>query len=318
MMSNVKNVRWVVAHEPIDLFVRAANAFAKEVHEKTDGQLNIEVMTLTEYSNKYNGGVAVSKYDVVNRMNQGIVEMSQLYTPELGQFNKDMHVLDMPFLFEDHEHAARVLEGQVGKQLLDGVAKNSNIRGLAFTYSGGFRMMPGAKAIEKMEDFAGLKVRVSERTNVAADTFIAVGAEPVQLGIEEVARAVADGTVDAGESTYPRYYSMGQSETCPYINDTKHSLFLTSIVMANSFWDTLSEDIKLVVAQAAFSAARLERAESLVDAELTVQQAKKDGIKVVELAQAEIDKFKAATKSLYTKYQDYFSPGLVEQIRAAA
>jgi len=312
-----QNVRWVIAHEPIDLFLRAANAFSEKVEAATNGKLKIEVMTISDYSERYNNGVQVSKYEIAERMERGDIEMSQLYTPELGGYNKDIHALDMPFLFEDHAHATRVLEGPIGQDLMAGVAKNSNIRGLAFTYSGGFRMVPASKAIKSVEDFAGVKVRVSERTPVALDTFLAIGAEPVQMAIEDVAEGVGSGSIDAGESTYPRYYSMGQSETCDFINNTAHSLFLTTIVINNDFWNALDAETKEIVGDAAFMSARLERAESLVDAEQTIERAKTDGKTVVNFSEAETAKFKEATQSLYAKYKDYFSAGLIDAIKAA-
>jgi TRAP-type C4-dicarboxylate transport system substrate-binding protein len=311
------NVRWVIAHEPIDLFLRAANAFAEKVSAATSGKMQIEVMTITDYSNRYNNGVQVSKYEIADRLQAGEMEMSQLYTPELGDFNKDFHALDMPFLFKDHEHASRVLEGEIGQQLMADVAANSKIRGLAFTYSGGFRMVPASKAIQSIEDFAGVKVRVSERTPVAMDTFLAIGADPVQMAIEEVGPKVGTGEIGAGESTYPRYYSMGQAETCDFINDTKHSLFLTTIVINEDFWNSLDAETQAIVSDAAFMSARLERAESLVDADETIAKAQAEGKQVVAFSEEETAKFKKATEGLYEKYKDYFTPGLISAIQAA-
>jgi hypothetical protein len=34
---SVKTIKWVIAHEPIGLFLKVAEAFSKEVNEKTNG-----------------------------------------------------------------------------------------------------------------------------------------------------------------------------------------------------------------------------------------------------------------------------------------
>jgi TRAP-type mannitol/chloroaromatic compound transport system substrate-binding protein len=52
----MKTIRWVIAHEPIDLFLRAANRFSKQVKEQTNGAIDIEVLSLTDYAKKYNDG----------------------------------------------------------------------------------------------------------------------------------------------------------------------------------------------------------------------------------------------------------------------
>merc|ERR1719261_315533 len=127
------------------------------------GQLDFEIMTLGEYSERYHAGKKVTKHDLLDLMEQGEIEMSQMYTSTLGRkHNRDMWALDMPFLFRDHEHARMVLEGDVGKKLMSDLAAKTNVQGLAFTYSGGYRMIPANVVIEKIEDFQGLPLRCNK------------------------------------------------------------------------------------------------------------------------------------------------------------
>lgn len=313
-MNNYKKIRWVLAHEPIDLFLRAANRFSKEIIEKTNGQIEIEVMTLSQYEQKYANGKKVTKHDLLDLMESGEIEMSQMYTTTLGKFNKDMFVLDMPFLFRNHEHAASVLEGQIGKGLMAGLAKVSNIQGLAFTYSGGYRMIAATKPIHTVEDLKGLKVRVA-KSPVAEDCFTAVGAIPVPMELEEINEAIGQELIDGGESTYPRFYSMKQNEVSQFVNDTQHSLFLTSILVGKNFWNTLDPQLQSLMTEAALIAASIERKESVEDIKIIQNKCKEDGIAIVTLSLAEQDKFKVATQSVYTKYKSFFTDGLVDKIK---
>jgi len=313
-MVQPRTVRWVLAHEPIELFVRAAKKFTEEVNARAAGHLDIEVLTLSEYSAKYNGGKKVSKHDLLDLMDSGAIEMSQMYTTWLGErYSKDMHVLDLPFLFRDHDHAARVLDGEIGRCLLGGLAESSNIKGLAFTYSGGFRMIPATTEINSMRDFDGLPVR-SNRSPVAVDTFKALGAKPVVLELEDITDAVSKGVIVGGESTYPRFYALNQNEVCEIINDTAHSLFLTSIIVSTRFWDALDPALQTTIAEAALNAARFERKESVDDIALVQQRCAEDGIKVVTLPAEEVAKFKQAVEPVYTKYRPMFGD-LVDRIQ---
>jgi len=314
MMTKSKTIRWVLAHEPYDLFLRAAEKFSKDVAEKTNGQINIEVMGLTEYVEKYNNGQPLDRYKIRELVDTGVIEMSQMYTTTLGLVDSDMFVLDMPFIFRDHSHAARVLDGEIGQELMNSLADKSNIKGLAFTYSGGFRAIIGNRVIESVEDMTGMRVRVAH-CPVAEDTMRAFGADPVVMPIENLRDALGNKQVDSGESTYPRIYGMNQNETASVINHTEHSLFLTTIIMNKGLWNELTVEQQKIFQEAAIAAAHIERAESLEDIEITQKRAVEDGIQVNYLAPETQQQFKKSVDVVYNKYQNYFSNNLISRIQ---
>jgi len=312
----MKTIRWVLAHEPIELFLRAAKRFKKTMEEMAPGVLDYEIMTLSEYSDKYQNGKKVTKHDLIDLMEAGEIEMSQMYTSTLGRkHHRDMWALDMPFLFRDHDHAQKVLEGEIGQSLLAGLNEKTNVHGLAFTYSGGFRMIPANVVIDKIEDFKGQPLRCN-MSPIATETFIAVGADPHQIELEEINEGVQDGRIVGGESTYPRFYGLKQNEHMSVINDAEHSLFLTSILVAKDFWDSLGDDIKEKIEYASFDAARSERQESVEDITVVKARCLDDDIAVHTMAVEERVKFQKATEYLYDKFEDMFSVGLINKIKA--
>jgi len=310
-----KHVKWVLAHEPIELFIRAAKVFAAEVNARAPEQLEIEVMTMSEYSQKYNGGVLVTKHELVDLLDSGKIEMSQTYTITLGKINKDFFALDLPFLFKDHDHASRVFEGDVGAGLLDSLQETKKIKGLAFTYSGGFRIIPGNEPVARIEDLRGIKVRTSH-SPVAIETFKTLGADVVPMELEELSENLGSANVAVGESTYPRVYALGHDKVSKVINHTEHSLFLTSILIGTDFWNTLSAELQAVVAESAKVAARYERVISIDDVAKTQARAEADGIEVIKMSKEEQARFAAETKVVYDKFQDYFTAGLVQSIQS--
>jgi len=142
-----------------------------------------------------------------------------------------------------------------------------------------------------------------------------VGAEPVQIELEEITQAVTDGRIQGGESTYARFFALHQNECCPVINDAEHSLFLTSIIVAKDFWSDLEQDLQEQIKVAAMDAARSERRESIEDVDIVKAQCAKDDIKVVTMAAEERKKFEKATEYLYDKFDNMFSDGLLTKIR---
>jgi len=309
------HVKWVIAHEPIGLFLKVAETFAKEVNEKTYGMFDIEVLSLSDYAVKYNNGEKITKYDLMDMINSGEIEMSHIYTTWLGDYNKDLHALDLPFLFKDHDHADRVLEGEIGAELLAGVSKESNIKAMSFTYSGGYRVVPANFEADSVKSWEGRKVRTS-RSPVAVDTFKLLGAVPYEnIALEEMNQAADSGIIDAGESTYVRVFPLEQHKSFSVVNDTAHSLFLTSIIVNQDFFAQFDSDVQEIMTTAAFNAARQERRESIANIPNILAECESEGVKVIKMSEEEEVKFKQVTSKVYEMYTDYFTPGLVQKIQ---
>ena len=317
-MNKPVKIRWVLAHDPIGLFLRAAKVFVKELEERAPGQLDFEVLTLSEYSEKYYNGKPVTKYDLLNLMEQGYLEMSQVYTTWLAErYNKNLNIIDMPFLFKDHDHAGRVFDGEIGTEMLAGIAaSNKGVRGLAFTYSGGYRMIPSKTEIKSVADFKGKKVRVS-MSPCAEDTFRLLGADPIKFPVEDIAEAVGEGRVEAGESTYARFFSLKQDTTCPVIVDARHNISATSIIVNDAFWASLPSHLQDILQGAAYASAKSERKEAVDDVDTVQAQALEQGVRVVKWTEEARSEFASATEELYQKYDSYFENNLLQRIRNA-
>lgn len=313
----MKHIKWVIAHEPIGLFLKVAEDFAAKVNAKAKGKYFIEVLSLTDYSNKYNEGKRVTKNDLMDLINSGAIEMSHIYTTWLADYNKDLHALDLPFLFKDHDHATRVLDGDIGRSLLNTVSNNSNIHAMSYTYSGGFRIVPANFKADTVEAWQGKKVRTS-RSPVAVDTFKLLGAQPFEgIALEEMNAAADQGIIEAGESTYVRVFPLDQHKSFEFVNDTAHSLFLTSIIVNKDFFAGLDMHDQGVFSEAAAAAALIERKTSVADIPNILAECEQNGVEVVRMDDKELVKFQEVVSEVYDMYADYFQAGLVESIQKA-
>ena len=308
-------VKWVLAHEPIELFIRAAERFKEVIEERAPGRLNIDILTLSQYSEKYCNGESVTKGQLLGRLGSGEIQMSQMYTYVLSKYNRDLDVLDMPFLFRDHDHAQRVFEGPIGEKMLDGYGTDSSkIKGLGFTYSGGYKNMAFNKNVTALTDFVGAKVRTSN-SPVAQATVRSLGAEPTTFEIEELAARLGTDEIDAGECTWPRFYGNDVYKSAKTVVNTDHSLLVTNIIINTAFFDQLDIELQSIVKDAAIVAARFEREISIDDVVPTSARARKEGYKIVDLSESERSKFVSTTSIVYDQFADYFSPGLIDSIR---
>ena len=315
-MNQTRKIRWLLYHEPIELFVRTAEAFAKEIKQLTEGRIEIEVYTIKEYNEKFSNGDAAAPLAL---MQSGDIEMSQVQVGTLGAWDaSDFFALELPFLFNSHDHATRVLEGDIGQGMLKGLQKTTPAHGLAFTYSGGFRCVAADRDITTVDDLVGLNMTTSTNP-VMVDTALAFGCVPVSVHTRDLdpAAATSRQTSNAVETTLPRYKNEANPEIHTHVTNTKHSMYLTSIIVATEFWNSLSDADKAAMEQAALTSSRLERQWSIDDANKisTSTEAQRElGITYKEFSEEETAKLKQRVEAIYNKYTQFFTPGLVDGI----
>jgi C4-dicarboxylate-binding protein DctP len=320
-MNQTRKIRWLIAHEPVNLFLRTAEAFKAKIAELTDNQYEVEIFTPTQYRemNQIAFNHAAPQLDPMLGMEAGELEMSQLHITELAKWHSaDFFALELPFLFKDHDHCARVLEGPIGKTMLANLQDRSPATGLAFTYSGGFRCVASDAEITSLSDLEGIKFATTHNP-VTIDTVEAIGAEPESFTIQDfITKFKEEGyTADALETTIPRYLAQFQNTSKKFLTNTKHDMFLTSIIISNKFLATLDADTQAKFNEACLYASRLERQWSVEDAEKfaadTADQANL-GIAYRELTAEETAELKAKTAPIVEKYKDFFTAGLVDGI----
>ena len=310
-------IRWLIAHQPVYLFHRVATDFANIVNKLSkDHRIEIEILTAEEFNSIYNPEESASRLNLYKFLQNNTVQIAQLQTTSLGRrFNRKMQIFDMPYLFEDHDHAAQILEGPIGHRLLNEFNPSSNLKGLAYTYSGGFRLMPFNQEVSDLAQLVGARAR-SGISPIAQETMKSFGFEPVPIEIEEVSSHVLDGQVIGGEHTTQRLLPDQCDEWIKTIVDTQHSLFLTSIVVNNDWWNSLSDDFKDILTSAALQAARNERELSIKDGEDSLVKLMAQGVSYIKPTDEKMAEFKSKTSGVYDKFDaDYFGEDLVGQIK---
>jgi TRAP-type C4-dicarboxylate transport system substrate-binding protein len=275
--------------------------------------IDIEILSAEEYNKKHSPNIPASRHNLWKFLQDNSVQIAQMQTTSLAkQFNKQMYVLDMPFIFDDHNHAAEVLEGEVGTFLLNNFDKSSNLKGLAYTYSGGFRLMPLNKTVSSLSEIMGATIR-SGMSEIAQDTMKAFGFTPVPTEIDEVTSVIKSGEAIGAEHVAQRLLPDQCDDWIKTIVDTQHSLFLTSIVVNNDWWNSLDQEVQEIFMHAARESAKNERALSLFDGEKSVNKLVDNGVKLINLSTEEKNLLKEMTKPVYDKYESSLS--FINQIR---
>jgi len=161
-----------------------------------------------------------------------------------------------------------------------------------------------------------MKLRTN-RNPVAQETFKALGTDVYVCETEDTRARIIDGNCEGGESVYSRIYPLKQNEVTKSVVDSKHSLFLTTMIIGDKFWNKLSPEVKAVIKDAAIKAGRAERQKTIEDGEEAKQRLLAEGINIVELTPKETAEWKEKTQVVYNKFEPTFTPGLIEKIKKA-
>jgi TRAP-type C4-dicarboxylate transport system substrate-binding protein len=304
----MKNIKWLISHQPEHLFLRTAKAFAK-ILEEVNSEYKIEILTTGQYKAQYDADFTRDK--IWGLVQSGEIQMSQTEVAKLAIPTNDdnFYVFDMPWLFESHAHARRVLEGPIGKAMNDRLAKQTGVRGLAYTYSGGYRTIGSDLPFKKLADLKGYNIK-SNSNPITQEFWKSLGVNTVKRKgpVTELVSELQS-HMDCKDTTYIR---LPQAKN--WIN-TKHSLFLTDILISDSFFKSLSEKEQVLFVEAANKAARLERKWSQDDADSYEATAKENGTTIHTLSEEDIAEMRAKAQPLYEKWSSKFFPGLIDGIK---
>lgn len=207
----------------------------------------------------------------------------------------------MPFLFSSNEDAYKILDGDIGQELL-GKLEGANLKGLAYAERGFRNLTNSVRPVKTAADIAGLKIRVMEN-EVYTATFKALGVNAVPMAWSEALTALQQSTIDGQENPVNVLYSYKLWETQKYCTMTRHAYASAIITMSLDVFNSLPADVQQVFLDAAQQAAEYER-QWVADNEATQLQALKDGgMEIVE--DPDIASFQAAVQSVYDSYPQY-------------
>lgn len=310
-VKHQKVIRFQAAHGPYEVIIKPLKLFKEEVETLTQGKIKVELVipdTLLESNQAH-----VTK--VFNAVQAGEIQMSQLYSTYMSNFEKDFLALEVPFIFKDHKHAFDVVDGEVGKHLLARLEAKSSLKGLGFTYCGGYRAI-GSKdyKLSKLEDFKNLSVHADSFMNESALEELGAKILP-KVSKETLMSQIAAGKVPSYVTVYPRYLYWKEFEAAPVLNALDFSTQFTVLVINKKFFNALSKKEQEIVSFAAQKASLKERQVAIENAEEVLKNSQKYGIDLVVMSPAEKDRVKAALESVNWSKKHGISSNILSKIK---
>lgn len=300
---------WKLGHglAPDHPYHKTALEFARLCKEASNGAINIEVFPSAQL-----GG----EREMYESVQMGTLDFTASTTSPLVNFDPSFSIFDMPFLFDDKEHAYRVLDGEIGQKKLDNLEKFGMV-GLTFWECGLFNFVYSGEPILKPDDLKGRTIRTME-SKVTMSWVKSLGANPVPMAWSEVFTAIQNGTVDGTilpiTTTYfNKIYTVGKNYSM--LNLTYAPLPLT---MSKKVWDPLPDNIKAIIKDAAVKAREYNREYTASVEEDALNKMKADGASIFTFTPEERqDWVNVITKEAYPQLiPSMFTQEEVDSIRA--
>ncbi|MGB7542681.1 MAG: TRAP transporter substrate-binding protein [Burkholderiales bacterium] len=284
--------------------VTGMEKFAEIVAAKSGGKMKVDL---------FPGGVLGSDQANVSALQGGTLDMVVLNSGILASQVKQFGIYDFPFMFANPREADTVVDGPFGKKLHQ-MLEEKGIVGLAY-WELGFRNITNSKRpITKVEDIAGLKLRVIPNA-INIDWVKALDANPTPLPFPELYAALDQKAIDGEENPNSVILANKFYEVQKYVALTNHQYNPQSLIFSRKVWDTLSGDERKILGDAAVEAGKFQRQVSRSAASAALENLKKNGMQVTELSPAEINKFRDKMKPVIAKNASIVGEDAVRDIQ---
>lgn len=232
--------------------------FADLVKKKSDGKLVVKVYPAEQL------GKGTTQIDNMLLGSQDMYAEGATY---FSDFDSNIEVSSVPYLFRDYEHYTQFNTGEMGKEIDQNLIDNG-VRILNTERNfirGPYRVLLSKKPIKSVDDLKGLKIRSFESAFYSA-AYESVGAKPTVVAWTETYLGLKQNLVDAVTSPISLVWPMKFTEIAPYMTVIDEYPQDVVIAMNDEKFSSLSEELQEILIEAANEAG--EKAVELTDEEV--------------------------------------------------
>ena len=260
----------------------AAVAFKDYVEKNTKGSIKVEIYPASQF-----GGDAAT----MEALKLGTLEMAVAHDGAIASVFKQISILGIPYLYDNHQHAWRVYDSKFGQDFADLMLKTTGIRMLALADNGLRHFTNSLRPIKSPADMKGMKIRI-QPSPVFKVLIESLGASPSAVPWGELPTALQSKVVDGQENGVTNILAASLYQYQKYVTLDGHVWSIHAYMINDKFFKGLTADEQKAVLEGTKIARDIHR-------RMTSEQdlgAKKilteKGMEVTELSLPEIDAFR--------------------------
>jgi tripartite ATP-independent transporter DctP family solute receptor len=272
--------------------VAAVESLGKKLEAATSGRLSVQMFPSAQL-----GG----EKETIEQTQIGAIQLLRVSAGALGPIVDDINVVNMPFLFKNMAHAEKMMDGEIGQDLLDKITANANANLVALCWmnAGARSIYNTKKPVKAIDDLKGMKVRVIGNP-IFIDMMNALGGNGVAMGYDQVFSALQTGVIDGAENNPPSYVFSNHYTAAKYYSLTEHLIIPEVLLFSKKAWTALSADDQALIKKFAREAQMEERELWNKYEQQAMEKAKAAGCEIVPIADKTA--FQTAVKPVWDKY----------------
>ncbi|MGV0760274.1 TRAP transporter substrate-binding protein DctP [Tistrella mobilis] len=294
---------WTTSDGATDPYAIAARDFAAALEAEMPGVFEVKY-----FPNRQLG----DEKEMIEGMSFGTIDGGIITNAVIANVEPAFQLLDLPFLFANEAQAHKVLDGDVGQELM-GKLRNRGIIGLGFA-EGGFRhMINNTRPVAQPDDVSGVKYRVMQNP-VFLEMFSSLGGNPVPMAWGETFTAVQQGTIDGLEIPVAVIQANKFAEVTKYLSLTRHTYSALGVLISKRSFEKMTREQQEAVRRAAPKAIAAQRAQVAENTKQIIEELKAAGMTVNEINDPAA--FRAKVTGVYDRFKPRIGAELMDKALA--
>jgi tripartite ATP-independent transporter DctP family solute receptor len=252
--------------------------------------------------------------ELIESIQLGNIDMVFVSSAPLASFNKKFFALDMPFLFKDRASVYKVLDGDIGQELLASL-ESVGIEGLGYWENGFRQLTNNSRVIRTADDLSGLRMRTMEN-QIHLAIWQELGANPAPLAFNELYTALQQGTFEAQEGPINLFRDMRFDEVQKFISKTNHIYSPFVVLMNPEVHSRMSKEDKVIFNEI-FQEAKVYQRDLAQKADSEAAASLK-GVTITTLTPEELSTFSSQMKPVYDQIKDIVGADFGDRVIQAA
>ncbi len=205
----------------------------------------------------YPSGQLGSERECLELLQIGSIAITKVSASVMESFAPEFRVFSLPFLFQGQDHRFAVLDGPIGRSILNS-AEPYRLHGLAYYDAGARSFYTVGRPVREPGDLRGLKIRVQE-SKTAMDMVRTLGGSPTPISWGELYTALQQGVVDGAENNPPSFYLSRHYEVAKFYVLNEHTAVPDVLVVGMPVWNRLTPQEQQWLQEAATNSVALQR-----------------------------------------------------------
>jgi tripartite ATP-independent transporter DctP family solute receptor len=224
-----------------------AEKFKELIEQRSNGAYNVKIFHSKSIGNET---------EILQQIQMNTIQMGVITGGPFDTFNPIVRVINYPFLFKDSAQADAILDGPIGKEILDDLA-SVGFKGLCFSENGFRNLTNSKRAVKTDADIKGLKIRVMASPLHQA-IWKALGANPTPMPWP-IYTELEQGVIDGQENPLWVMEVYKFYEIQKYMTMTRHVYSPHIDVASMIWWKGLKPADQEMIQKAMYEAAVFQR-----------------------------------------------------------